>query len=103
MWITHRNAGRLARDHARVGAHAHLLPGATLLDLEDPKIEIGRLREPLIIPNKDEREGYVPNVLYSCGALIHNEELLIPYGLSDYASTFATVHLKDLLQKVKEG
>lgn len=86
-----------------VGPMRRYCLGATLLDLDDPKIEIGRLREPLIIPNKDEREGYVPNVLYSCGALIHNEELLIPYGLSDYASTFATVHLKDLLQKVKEG
>ncbi|RPE08594.1 glycosidase [Chitinophaga lutea] len=77
--------------------------GATLLDLEDPKIEIGRLKEPLVIPNKDEREGYVPNVLYSCGSMIHGNELIIPYGLSDYASTFATVHLDQLLEKVKEG
>ncbi|WP_343704652.1 glycoside hydrolase family 130 protein [Chitinophaga sp.] len=77
--------------------------GATLLDLEDPKIEIGRLKEPLLIPNKDEREGYVPNVLYSCGSMIHGNELIIPYGLSDYASTFATVHLDKLLEKVKEG
>lgn len=77
--------------------------GATLLDLDDPKIEIGRLKEPLVVPNKDEREGYVPNVLYSCGSLIHNNELIIPYGLSDYASSFATVHLNDLLEKVREG
>ncbi len=77
--------------------------GATLLDLDDPKIEIGRLKEPLVIPNKDEREGYVPNVLYSCGSMIHGNELIIPYGLSDYASTFATVHLDQLLEKVKEG
>jgi predicted GH43/DUF377 family glycosyl hydrolase len=77
--------------------------GMTLLDLEDPTIELGRLKEPLIIPNKDEREGYVPNVLYSCGSLIHNDELIIPYGLSDYASSFATVKLDKLLEKIKEG
>lgn len=77
--------------------------GVTLLDLEDPTKEIGRLKEPLLIPNKDEREGYVPNVLYSCGALIHNDELVIPYGLSDYASTFATVNLEKLLERIKAG
>lgn len=76
--------------------------GASLLDLDDPTIEIGRLREPLLIPNKDEREGYVPNVLYSCGSMVHNEELIIPYGLSDYASSFATVNLQKLLEKIKE-
>lgn len=77
--------------------------GVTLLDLEDPTKEIGRLKEPLLMPNNNEREGYVPNVLYSCGALIHNDELVIPYGLSDYASTFATVNLEKLLEKIKAG
>ncbi|MGX5818834.1 glycoside hydrolase family 130 protein [Chitinophaga lutea] len=77
--------------------------GATLLDLHDPMVEIGRLREPLVVPNNNEREGYVPNVLYSCGSMLHGNELIIPYGLSDYASTFATVHLDHLLEKVKEG
>ncbi|GEP89274.1 Predicted glycosyl hydrolase, GH43/DUF377 family [Chitinophaga terrae (ex Kim and Jung 2007)] len=76
--------------------------GASLLDLNDPSVEIGRLKEPLLMPNKDEREGYVPNVLYSCGALIHNDELIIPYGLSDYASGFATVNLQKLLNQIKE-
>ncbi len=76
--------------------------GAALLDLEDPKKEIGRLREPLLMPTKDEREGYVPNVLYSCGSMIHNQELIIPYGLSDYASSFATVNLEKLLNRIKE-
>lgn len=76
--------------------------GASLFDINDPTIEIGRLKEPLLIPNKDEREGYVPNVLYSCGSMIHNEELIIPYGLSDYASSFATVPLQKLLDKIKE-
>ena len=75
--------------------------GASLLDLEDPGTEIGRLREPLLMPNKDEREGYVPNVLYSCGSIIHNDELIIPYGLSDYASGFATVNLEKLLAQIK--
>lgn len=77
--------------------------GVSLLDLEDPSIEIGRLEEPLLIPNKDEREGYVPNVLYSCGAIIHNHELIIPYGLSDYCSSFASVNLNDLLDKLTSG
>ncbi|WP_291909245.1 glycoside hydrolase family 130 protein [Chitinophaga sp. CB10] len=75
--------------------------GASLLDLEDPRKEIGRLREPLLVPKKDEREGYVPNVLYSCGSIIHNNELIIPYGLSDYASGFASVCLDKLLATIK--
>ncbi len=76
--------------------------GATLLDLDDPKVEIGRLKEPLLVPTKEEREGYVPNVLYSCGSMIHNQELIIPYGLSDYASGFATVELDKLIQRIKQ-
>lgn len=76
--------------------------GASLLDLENPRVEIGRLKEPLLMPTKEEREGYVPNVLYSCGSMIHNQELIIPYGLSDYASGFATVELDKLLQRIKE-
>ena len=77
--------------------------GACLLDLEDPSIEIGRLHEPLLIPNTDEREGYVPNVLYSCGSIINNGELIIPYGLSDYCSSFVTVNLEVLLNKLKDS
>ena len=76
--------------------------GAILLDLNDPTKVIGNLKEPLIIPNEDEREGYVPNVVYTCGALIHREELIIPYGISDYASSFATVNVKMLLDKLLE-
>ncbi|WP_111597034.1 glycoside hydrolase family 130 protein [Chitinophaga skermanii] len=74
---------------------------ASLFDLNNPMIEIGRLKDPLLVPNKDEREGYVPNVLYSCGSIIHNEQLIIPYGLSDYSSSFATVNLAALLEKIK--
>jgi len=86
-----------------VGPMRRYCLGASLFDLEDPSIEIGRLKEPLVIPNTDEREGYVPNVLYSCGAIIHNELLVIPYGLSDYCSSFATVNLELLLTKLKES
>ena len=76
--------------------------GALLLDLNDPAKVIGSLREPLIVPNEDEREGYVPNAVYSCGSIIHNEELIIPYGISDYASSFVTVNVKTLISKLLE-
>ena len=76
--------------------------GALLLDLNDPSKVIGSLKEPLIVPNEDEREGYVPNVVYSCGSIIHNGTLVIPYSISDYASSFATVNLKTLLTKLIE-
>ena len=69
---------------------------AILLDLEDPSKIIGKLNEPLISPNTEEREGYVPNVVYSCGSIIHNDELIIPYAMSDYASTFASIGLDEL-------
>jgi predicted GH43/DUF377 family glycosyl hydrolase len=76
--------------------------GALLLDLNDPTRVIGSLKEPLIVPNEDEREGYVPNVVYSCGSIIHNGELIIPYAISDYASSFATVNVKTLIAKLIE-
>ncbi|MBC7759290.1 MAG: glycoside hydrolase family 130 protein [Phormidesmis sp. FL-bin-119] len=84
-----------------VGPMRRYCLGASLLKLDDPSVEIGRLSEPLIVPNKDEREGYVPNVLYSCGSIIHNKKLIIPYGLSDYCSSFATVDINALLDKLK--
>lgn len=86
-----------------VGPMRRYCLGASLFDLDDPSIEIGRLSEPLVIPNTDEREGYVPNVLYSCGAIVHNDLLVIPYGLSDYCSSFATVSLDLLLNKLKDS
>jgi predicted GH43/DUF377 family glycosyl hydrolase len=94
--------GWLIITHA-VGSMRRYSIGASLLDLKNPEIEIGRLKEPLIMPNPDEREGYVPNVVYSCGSIIHNDELIIPYGLSDHSSTFATVNLKLLLDRLKTG
>lgn len=71
--------------------------GAVLLDLDDPTRVIGRLKEPLLFPNEEEREGYVPNVVYSCGSIIHNNELIIAYGMADHASGFAAVPLDELL------
>jgi len=71
--------------------------GAFLLDREDPTRIIGRLREPLLSPNESEREGYVPNVVYTCGALLHGSQLVIPYAMSDYATSFAQVSLEELL------
>ena len=92
--------GWLVITHA-VGPMRRYCLGASLLQLDDPTIEIGRLEEPLLIPNPDEREGYVPNVVYSCGSIINNGQLVIPYGLSDYSSSFATVDLKALLDRLK--
>lgn len=86
-----------------VGPMRRYCLGASLLQLDDPSKEIGRLSEPLLIPNKDEREGYVPNVLYSCGSIIHNGKLIIPYGLSDYCSSFASVDIVSLLDKLRNG
>ncbi len=71
--------------------------GAVLLDLEDPTKVLGRLSEPLLVPDENEREGYVPNVVYSCGAILYGQRLVIPYAMADYASTFATVDLNELL------
>nr|WP_121273455.1 glycoside hydrolase family 130 protein [Pedobacter schmidteae] len=95
-------AGWLVITHG-VGPMRRYCLGASLFDLNDPSIEIGRLNEPLVIPNTDEREGYVPNVLYSCGSIIHEDELIIPYGLSDYCSSFATVKIDLLLEKLKNS
>lgn len=94
--------GWLIITHA-VGPMRRYCLSACLLNLEDPTIEIGRLNEPLLIPNPDEREGYVPNVVYSCGSIINNGQLVIPYGLSDYSSSFATVDLRALLDRLKSS
>ena len=75
--------------------------GAFLLDRDNPAKVIGRLREPLIVPNDDEREGSVPNVVYSCGSLLHGRHLILPYGMADYATTFATVMLDEILDAME--
>jgi beta-1,2-mannobiose phosphorylase / 1,2-beta-oligomannan phosphorylase len=75
----------------------------SLLDLEHPEKEIGRLSTPLLVPNVKEREGYVPNVVYSCGSMVHDDNLIIPYAMSDYASSYATVNLTELLAELKKS
>jgi len=72
--------------------------GAILLDLDDPSIVIGHLAMPLVEPDEPLRNGYVPNVVYTCGAIIHRGKLILPYGLSDTLVTIATVDLNDLLR-----
>lgn len=80
-----------------VGAMRRYCISAVLLDLRDPTRVLGRLREPLLMPEGSEREGYVPNVVYSCGALAHAGNLILPYATSDSATTFAVVPLRSLL------
>ena len=72
--------------------------GAILLDLDDPTQILGRLHQPLLSPAPDERDGYVPNVVYSCGAFVHSDVLVIPYGICDAQIGFATVALPELLE-----
>ncbi|HEY2786461.1 MAG TPA: glycoside hydrolase family 130 protein [Fimbriiglobus sp.] len=90
------DAGWLVLTHG-VGPMRKYAMGAFLLDRDDPSKIIGRLAKPILEPNANEREGYVPNVVYSCGAAVHGKELIIPYAMSDYASTFATVPLAEVL------
>jgi len=89
-------AGWLVLTHG-VGPMRKYCIGAALLDLEDPTKVIGRLDQPLISPEGVEREGYVPNVVYSCGSLIHAGKLVVPFAVSDRATSIASVSLDDLL------
>jgi predicted GH43/DUF377 family glycosyl hydrolase len=84
-----------------VGPMRQYCIGAVLLDLENPARVIARLDEPLLTPHAGEREGYVPNVVYSCGALIHNDELVIPYAMSDINAGIATVAVSELLNGMR--
>ncbi len=74
--------------------------GALLLDLRDPSKVLGQLREPLIAPTTAEAEGYVPGVVYSCGAMIHGDLLVIPYATADTVTRIATAPLSDLLDQL---
>ena len=86
-----------------VGAMRRYCIGASLFDLDDPSKEIGRLHEPLLAPREDEREGYVPNVVYSCGAIVHNDSLILPYAVSDYSSTYGVVEMAELIEALKKS
>lgn len=96
------DAGWLVLTHG-VGPIRKYCIGALLLDRNDPSKVLGRLREPLLRPQPDEREGYVPNVLYSCGALVHGPNLVLPYAISDTSTRFAIVPLADLLAEILRG
>jgi len=92
--------GWLVINHG-VGPMRKYCIGAFLLDKKDPTRIVGRLREPLLRPVENEREGYVPNVVYSCGSLVHNDALILPYAMSDYASRIAVVDLRELLSAME--
>jgi predicted GH43/DUF377 family glycosyl hydrolase len=74
--------------------------GAVLLDKKDPSKILGRSREPLVRPEPTEREGYVPNVVYTCGAMRHRDQIILPYAVSDTFSNFATIKISGLMQAV---
>jgi len=74
--------------------------GALLLDLEDPRRVVGCLREPLLAPEGAEREGYVPNVVYSCGIMKNGDDIVLPYGQSDAAVGIATISIPELVARL---
>ena len=84
-----------------VGAVRKYSIGAVLLDKEDPSKVLARSREPLVRPDMSEREGYVPNVVYTCGAMRHNDQIILPYAVSDTFSNFATIKIAALMQAME--
>jgi len=80
-----------------VGAMRKYSIGAVLLDKEDPSKVLGRTREPILAAAHEDREGYVPNVVYSCGAIRHGDQLFVPYGVADSSVAFAFIEIKSLL------
>ena len=74
---------------------------AELLDLEDPSKVIGRLPEPILAADEHERDGYVPNVVYTCGSMLHGDTLILPYGIADQRCRIATVSIAELLTRLK--
>lgn len=84
-----------------VGAMRKYSLGAFLLDKDDPTKVISRTKEPILSANENEREGYVPNVIYTCGGQIFENLLIIPYAMSDYATSFAVVPIEDLINEMK--
>ncbi len=96
------DAGWLVLTHG-VGPMRRYVLSAILLDLADPRRVVGRLPVPLLAPNETEREGYVPNVVYSCGSLLHGDTLVLPYGVADQGVCIATVVLADLLAELQRS
>jgi len=92
-------AGWLVLTHG-VGPVRTYAIGATLLDLHDPRRVVATLPEPLVFPAHDERHGYVPNVVYSCGALVHGDALVLPFGFGDQAIGVVLVDLPNLLDQL---
>jgi predicted GH43/DUF377 family glycosyl hydrolase len=76
--------------------------GAVLLDKNDPSKVLARAREPLVRPEPAEREGYVPNVVYTCGAMRHRDQIILPYAVSDTFSNFATIRIADLMKAIAD-
>ena len=95
-------AGWLVLTHG-VGPMREYAMGALLLDLDDPSRVVGTLPEPLLSPETGEREGYVPNVVYSCGGMLHDDRLLLPYGAADASVRFAVVDVPLLLQRLTDA
>jgi predicted GH43/DUF377 family glycosyl hydrolase len=83
-----------------VGAMRKYVISAILLDLNNPKVIIGRMDQPFLVADESEREGYVPNVVYTCGFMLHSGLILIPYAISDSATGFITIALDDLLKEI---
>jgi predicted GH43/DUF377 family glycosyl hydrolase len=94
------SAGWLVITHG-VGPMRRYVISALLLDLENPERVVGELREPLLEPDSTEREGYVPNVVYSCGGMVHGRDLILPYGVSDGAVGIAVISVPDLLAELQ--
>lgn len=94
--------GWLLLNHG-VGAMRRYTIGVDLLDKDDPSRVIARLDEPILIPEENERDGYVPNVVYSCGAMVHNGQLIIPYAMSDSAAGMARLSLAELLAQLSRS
>ncbi|MDR1957018.1 MAG: hypothetical protein LBQ30_09210, partial [Treponema sp.] len=92
-------AGWLVLTHG-VGSLRRYSIGALLLDAADPARVIGRLAAPLISPGERERAGYVPNVIYTCGSIMHGEHLIIPYGSADRSIAFISIKTAELLEKL---
>jgi predicted GH43/DUF377 family glycosyl hydrolase len=76
--------------------------GAVLLDKKDPSKVLARSREPLVRPEPAEREGYVPNVVYTCGGMRHRDQIILPYAVSDTFSNFATIRIADLMKAIAD-